>query len=152
MNKIRITKQFNFETAHALYGYDGKCKNVHGHSYKLFVTVIGTPIEDTNDVKLGMVIDFGDLKKNCNRRLHEVRGFLRFRPKPPIWRLDSCGDSGDYSRKCPRIISGISNNLRLRSTLLMTAEGVRGSRCGIDFNPQGMARGEAPPAASRSRP
>lgn len=63
MNTIRITKQFTFETGHALYGYDGKCKNVHGHSYKLSVTVIGSPITSTDHVKLGMVIDFGDLKK-----------------------------------------------------------------------------------------
>ncbi len=63
MKKIRITKQFDFETGHALYGYDGKCRNVHGHSYKLSVTVIGSPIEDKNNVKYGMVIDFTDLKK-----------------------------------------------------------------------------------------
>lgn len=63
MSKIRITKQFTFETGHALYGYDGKCKNVHGHSYKLSVTVIGTPITDSGNVKFGMVIDFTDLKK-----------------------------------------------------------------------------------------
>jgi len=63
MSKIRITKQFTFETGHALYGYDGKCKNVHGHSYKLSVTVIGTPITDRDNVKFGMVIDFSDLKK-----------------------------------------------------------------------------------------
>ena len=63
MKNIRITKQFNFETGHALYGYDGKCRNVHGHSYKLSVTVIGNPITDISHVKLGMVIDFGDLKK-----------------------------------------------------------------------------------------
>jgi len=63
MSKIRITKQFSFETGHALYGYDGKCKNVHGHSYKLSVTVMGAPITDRNNVKFGMVIDFGDLKK-----------------------------------------------------------------------------------------
>lgn len=63
MSNIRITKQFTFETGHALYGYDGKCRNVHGHSYKLSVTVIGEPIKDNTDVKLGMVIDFGDLKK-----------------------------------------------------------------------------------------
>jgi len=63
MSKIRITKQFSFETGHALYGYDGKCKNVHGHSYKLSVTVIGTPITDRSNVKFGMVIDFSDLKK-----------------------------------------------------------------------------------------
>ena len=62
MSNIRITKQFTFETGHALYGYDGKCKNVHGHSYKLSVTVIGKPITDTNHVKFGMVIDFSDLK------------------------------------------------------------------------------------------
>ena len=63
MSNIRITKQFSFETGHALYGYDGKCKNVHGHSYKLSVTVIGTPITEAQNVKFGMVIDFTDLKK-----------------------------------------------------------------------------------------
>ena len=63
MSIIRITKHFNFETGHALYGYDGKCKNVHGHSYKLSVTVVGTPIGDSTNSKYGMVIDFGDLKK-----------------------------------------------------------------------------------------
>ena len=62
MKSIRITKQFSFETAHALHGYDGKCKNIHGHSYKLFVTVLGTPILDPLDPKYGMVMDFGDLK------------------------------------------------------------------------------------------
>ena len=62
MAKIRITKEFTFETGHALYGYDGKCKNVHGHSYNLAVTVIGEPISDPENVKLGMVLDFGDLK------------------------------------------------------------------------------------------
>ncbi|MFB0909478.1 MAG: 6-carboxytetrahydropterin synthase, partial [Flavobacterium sp.] len=63
MSNIRITKKFSFETGHALYGYDGKCKNVHGHSYKLSVTVIGSPIENRDNVKFGMVIDFTDLKK-----------------------------------------------------------------------------------------
>ena len=62
MSNIRITKEFTFETGHALYGYDGKCRNVHGHSYHLSVTVKGTPINETSNVKLGMVIDFGDLK------------------------------------------------------------------------------------------
>ena len=71
MHKIRITKQFTFETGHALYGYDGKCRNVHGHSYKLSVTVIGIPITDTSHVKLGMVIDFGDLKKIVKEEIVE---------------------------------------------------------------------------------
>lgn len=72
MSFIRITKQFSFETGHALYGYDGKCKNVHGHSYKLSVTVIGKPISDTTNVKYGMVIDFGDLKKIVKEDIVEV--------------------------------------------------------------------------------
>lgn len=63
MAKIRVTKEFTFEMAHALLGYDGSCKYVHGHSYGLSVTVIGSPIGNENDPKLGMVIDFGDLKR-----------------------------------------------------------------------------------------
>jgi len=72
MNNIRITKLFSFETGHALYGYDGKCRNVHGHSYKLAVTVIGNPITDSNNVKFGMVIDFTDLKKIVKEEIVNV--------------------------------------------------------------------------------
>ena len=72
MSNIRITKQFSFETGHALYGYDGKCKNVHGHSYRLYVTVIGKPISDNSNVKYGMVIDFGDLKKIVKEEIVDV--------------------------------------------------------------------------------
>lgn len=72
MSNIRITKQFSFETGHALYGYDGKCKNVHGHSYRLDVTVIGNPIQDSSHVKFGMVIDFGDLKKIVKEEIVDV--------------------------------------------------------------------------------
>ena len=61
--KVRVTKRFTIDMAHALYGYDGPCKNIHGHTYHLSVTLLGTPIQDITDVKLGMVVDFGDLKK-----------------------------------------------------------------------------------------
>ena len=63
MRKIRITKEFDFEMAHALWNYDGACKNIHGHSYRLFVTLAGIPISDNKDPKFGMVLDFMDLKK-----------------------------------------------------------------------------------------
>ena len=66
MSKIRVTKEFRFEMAHALWNYDGACKNLHGHSYRLFVTVIGKPINDEDSPKKGMVLDFGDLKKIVN--------------------------------------------------------------------------------------
>ena len=60
---IRITKEFKFEMAHALKGYDGPCRNIHGHSYEFFVTISGKPIVDKENPKLGMVMDFGDLKR-----------------------------------------------------------------------------------------
>ncbi len=63
MSKIRITKEFHFEMAHTLLGYDGPCRNIHGHSYELKVTLLGVPIDDPKNPKLGMVMDFGDLKK-----------------------------------------------------------------------------------------
>ncbi|PTX18314.1 6-pyruvoyltetrahydropterin/6-carboxytetrahydropterin synthase [Pontibacter mucosus] len=63
MTKIRLTRLFTFETAHALLHYDGPCRRIHGHSYKLEVTVIGTPLVEEEHPKNGMVMDFGDLKQ-----------------------------------------------------------------------------------------
>ena len=60
---IRLTKEFSFEAAHALDGYDGPCRELHGHSYRLFVTVKGTPSSVAEDPKCGMVMDFGILKR-----------------------------------------------------------------------------------------
>ena len=69
MAKIRLTKEFSFESAHALDGYDGLCREIHGHSYRLFVTVKGEPSCDECDPKLGMVMDFGDLKPIVNSEI-----------------------------------------------------------------------------------
>lgn len=69
MGRVRVTKMFDFEMAHVLWNYDGPCKNLHGHSYKLFVTVTGHPLMDHSDCKDGMVIDFGDLKKIVNETI-----------------------------------------------------------------------------------
>lgn len=52
-----ITKHFKFEAAHRLSKHDGKCKRLHGHSYKLAVSVRGPINPDT-----GFVVDFGYLK------------------------------------------------------------------------------------------
>jgi 6-pyruvoyltetrahydropterin/6-carboxytetrahydropterin synthase len=60
---VRVTKIFTFDTAHALLNYDGPCKNIHGHTYRLSVTLKGIPNQETGHVKNGMVIDFTDLKK-----------------------------------------------------------------------------------------
>jgi len=69
MPLIRVTKEFHFEMAHLLEGYDGPCRNVHGHSYRLEVTVIGQPNAEKSCSKYGMVMDFGELKDIVNRKV-----------------------------------------------------------------------------------
>jgi len=63
MPKIRVTKRFHFEMAHTLYEYDGLCRNIHGHSYNLEVTLIGEPRNEPNHPKDGMVMDFSQIKE-----------------------------------------------------------------------------------------
>jgi 6-pyruvoyltetrahydropterin/6-carboxytetrahydropterin synthase len=69
MSIIKITKQFSFEMAHALRNYDGLCRNIHGHSYKMDITLAGQPLHDENSPKNGMVMDFGDLKRLVNEEI-----------------------------------------------------------------------------------
>ena len=69
---IRVTREFTFEMAHVLWNYDGPCRNVHGHSYRLFVTISGIPINDIRNPKNGMVIDFADLKNIVQKEIISV--------------------------------------------------------------------------------
>ena len=71
-NKIRVTKVFTFDMAHAVFGYDGPCKNIHGHTYRLSVTLIGEQIADETNPKHGMVIDFTDFKKIVKEQVVDV--------------------------------------------------------------------------------
>tara|TARA_B110001454_G_scaffold80127_1_gene77355 strand:- start:210 stop:659 length:450 start_codon:yes stop_codon:yes gene_type:complete len=129
MNKIRITKQFNFETGHALYGYDGACRNIHGHSYKLYVTVIGLPIDDKEHVKYGMVIDFKDLKKIVNQEVVEVFDhatvFNKNTPhKDLAITLKNNGHKvimADYQPTCELLVIDFANKIknRLHSNILL---------------------------------
>ena len=57
----RICKTFSFEAAHFLPAHDGKCRNMHGHSYRVEVVLEGELLEDAG-AKQGMLIDFTDLK------------------------------------------------------------------------------------------
>jgi 6-pyruvoyltetrahydropterin/6-carboxytetrahydropterin synthase len=69
---IRVTKEFPFEMAHVLWNYDGPCRNVHGHSYRLFVTIIGRPSLDPESPKNGMVIDFTELKRIIRQEIISI--------------------------------------------------------------------------------
>ncbi|MGG0719570.1 6-carboxytetrahydropterin synthase QueD [Robertmurraya massiliosenegalensis] len=55
--RVLVSKEFTFDAAHHLHCYEGKCKNLHGHTYKVILGVSAFVDE------IGIVIDFGDLKK-----------------------------------------------------------------------------------------
>ena len=59
-----LRKEYGFEAAHFIYNPPGKCRNLHGHSYKLFVSLEGTVNPET-----GMIIDFDDLSKVVNEKI-----------------------------------------------------------------------------------
>ena len=64
-----LTKIFHFDMAHVLKDYDGPCRNIHGHSYELRVTVKGEPINNPQSPKNGMVMDLHDLKCLVNEQI-----------------------------------------------------------------------------------
>lgn len=59
---ICVYKEFTFDAAHALDGYSGKCKNIHGHTYHLKIGIVGAPNTDSASSDFGMVMDFKELK------------------------------------------------------------------------------------------
>lgn len=71
-NILRVTKKFTFEMAHALFNYDGNCRYIHGHSYKLYVTVLGVVKDDASSPKDGMVFDFSVLNEIVNKNIIDV--------------------------------------------------------------------------------
>jgi len=64
--KVIISREFEFDAAHRLDWHEGKCNNLHGHTYKLIVSISGTPGEN------GIVMDFGDLKKIVEKLIIET--------------------------------------------------------------------------------
>ncbi|MFH1126677.1 MAG: 6-carboxytetrahydropterin synthase QueD [archaeon] len=66
MKEMRLCREFYFDAAHRLPDYDGKCANLHGHTYKLEVVVSGNVKK-----KSGMVVDFCDIKKAVNEAVIE---------------------------------------------------------------------------------
>ncbi|MFC0562298.1 6-carboxytetrahydropterin synthase QueD [Halalkalibacter alkalisediminis] len=55
--RVLVSKEFTFDAAHHLHAYEGKCKNLHGHTYKIIFGISGFVDE------IGIVIDFADIKK-----------------------------------------------------------------------------------------
>lgn len=90
--KHTVTKTFTFDTGHRLSNYEGKCKRLHGHTYKLEITV-GCNVLDPK----GMVVDFGDLKEIFKSYVDEAfdHRTLLYAEDPLNQAIDSALPEGD---------------------------------------------------------
>jgi len=79
---IAITKIFRFETAHAIHQYLGSCKNIHGHSYELHVTVKAKECKEDYLEGLGIILDFKELKELVQTRVVKVLDHKLLLSKP----------------------------------------------------------------------
>lgn len=116
---IRVTREFTFEMAHALRNYDGPCRNVHGHSYRLFVTVSGVPVTEINNPKLGMVIDFTELKNIVMEKIvnvfdHSVVVISDFEKDKMDMMIKTFGNTVivDYQPTCENLVSDFADRLK----------------------------------------
>jgi 6-pyruvoyltetrahydropterin/6-carboxytetrahydropterin synthase len=115
---IRVTKEFTFEMAHALWNYDGPCRNVHGHSYRLFVTLCGVPVDELGNPKNGMVIDFTDLKSIVKKEIvnvfdHAVVVSRRFDKEKTEMFTKMFGNTVlvDYQPTCENLVSDFAERI-----------------------------------------
>ncbi len=116
---IRVTREFTFEMAHVLRNYDGPCRNVHGHSYRLFVTISGVPVNDSGNTKNGMVIDFTELKKIVMEKIvdlfdHSVVISNDFDPDKIELMKRTFGNTVivDYQPTCENLVADFASRLK----------------------------------------
>ncbi len=130
---IRISKEFHFDMAHSLDDHLGKCRNIHGHSYVLTVTLSGVPINKPGNSDNGMLIDFGDLKQIVNSNVvNGLDHYLVLWEGSPFLNKDNdvIGQSNlrivDFQPTCENLVLYIANilkskfpdNVRLHSLFL----------------------------------
>lgn len=72
MRKFTVTKEVEWDMGHRVPNHKSKCRNPHGHRYRLLVEVEGPLVDDSNDSSEGMVIDFGDLKDVMKTQIHDL--------------------------------------------------------------------------------
>lgn len=67
----KLTTEGSFDAAHFLAGYEGKCKNIHGHRWRVVATIAGEQLKN-DQAQRGMLVDFGDLKKDLKQLLRKL--------------------------------------------------------------------------------
>lgn len=127
--RVLVSKEFTFDAAHHLHAYEGKCKNLHGHTYKVVFGVSGLP----NDI--GITVDFGAIKTIWKE---EIEGFLDHRylnetlplmnttaENMVVWLFERMENALQSDTYCSSILEGRTEFVRLYETGTSYAEARR---------------------------
>lgn len=95
---INISKEVEFDAGHRVPGHASKCKNPHGHRYRVRVTCEGWIVEEAGAPDEGMLVDFGDLKTLMTERVHDVldHGFIVYSGDVHMRQALSVGGEADW--------------------------------------------------------
>jgi len=127
--RVLVSKEFTFDAAHHLHAYEGKCKNLHGHTYKVVFGISGIP----NDI--GITVDFGAIKTIWKE---EIEGFLDHRylnetlplmnttaENMVVWLFERMENALQSDAYCSSILGGRTEFVRLYETGTSYAEARR---------------------------
>jgi len=89
--KTAITKVIEWDMGHRIPNHNSKCRNLHGHRYRLEATISGSLCSKEGDSSQGMVFDFGDLKKLMMTRIHDLldHNFMWYEKDEIYWSIES---------------------------------------------------------------
>lgn len=113
MNTVRISKIFSFEAAHFLPEYNGACRNIHGHSYELTVTLKGQPQFDEGASSNGMLMDFSILGKIVKQEIISLFDHALIVRKGSNISFSTKLLEVNYTPTCENLIIDIAHRLQL---------------------------------------
>ncbi|MBP1904748.1 6-pyruvoyltetrahydropterin/6-carboxytetrahydropterin synthase [Paenibacillus turicensis] len=127
--RVLVSKEFTFDAAHHLHAYEGKCKNLHGHTYKVVFGISGF----TNDI--GITVDFGTLKQIWREKIEPYLDHRYLNETLPamnttaenivVWIYEQTQLAFESGQYCPRELAARVEFVRLYETPTSYAEARR---------------------------
>lgn len=92
---ITISKEIEFDAGHRVPNHKSKCRNPHGHRYRVVATISGVIVDEAGASDEGMLLDFGDLKSILVSYVHDPldHGFIVFEGDKALWGVFEDGDA-----------------------------------------------------------
>lgn len=85
---ITISKEIEFDAGHRVPNHRSKCRNPHGHRYRVVATITGTVVDESGASDEGMLLDFGDLKSVLVSFIHDPldHAFIVYEGDNDLWK------------------------------------------------------------------